>query len=78
MARARSNELESDLSKQHTLKAVGLDVDDEHTLEYMENNKMKCEKLALTCFDVPELQQSLNGHLTCSCCVSLIFPIEKT
>jgi hypothetical protein len=57
---------------------VGLDVDDELTLEYMENNKMKCEKLALTGFDVPELHQSLNAHLTCSCCVSLIFPIEKT
>jgi hypothetical protein len=41
MAEARSNEMESDLPKQRALKAVGLDVDDEHTLEYAENNNMK-------------------------------------
>jgi hypothetical protein len=51
---------------------VDLDANDEHILGYMENNMTKCEKLALSDFDVPQLQQfsfafelSLDTFLLC-------------
>jgi hypothetical protein len=56
MVVARSNGLKSDLPKQQTLTVAGLDVYDEHTLGYMENNMMKCEGLALAGFVAPQLQ----------------------
>jgi hypothetical protein len=53
MAVAQSNE-----PKQHTLKAVGLDAD-EDILGYMENSMIKCEELAVSDFDALQLQQFL-------------------
>jgi hypothetical protein len=35
---------------------MGLDVDDEHTIGYMESNMIKCEGLVLTGFVMPQLQ----------------------
>ena len=77
---ARSNELKSDLPKQHTTKVVGLDVDDEHTLGLWIITWWSVKDLlwlVLSCFSFSNFLLLLNCHLAYSCCISFILPTKN-